>query len=195
MDKSKIRSMVLDKRLNMNSEEVKSKSISIANNFFDSSLYKSAKVIMVYIDFRNEVETKNIIVKAIKDDKRIIIPISIKETRELILSEIKDYDSELGSGAYGILEPKEEFIRRVDPALIDLVIIPGVAFDNAGHRVGYGAGYYDRFLKKLKPYVPKIALAFDLQIVDSIDGDEHDIPVDYIINENSIINCKNNGQD
>ena len=96
---------------------------------------------------------------------------------------------ELEPGFFNILTPKKEFQRFIDPQEIDLVIVPGVAFKKDGYRVGYGGGYYDRFLSKI-PDVPTIAIAFSLQMVDDLPSDSFDIPVDYIYTEESIIVCK-----
>ncbi|MDO5707043.1 MAG: 5-formyltetrahydrofolate cyclo-ligase [Andreesenia angusta] len=187
--KNTLRKEILDKRKKLDSENLIIKSDKIKDSIIETDFYKNAKVIMAYIDFRNEVKTENFIKKAISDGKRVVIPISIVETRQLLLSEIIDYDRELDSGAYGILEPKKEYIREVDPDLVDLVLVPGVAFDRRGYRIGYGAGYYDRFLEKLRNETKKIALAFDLQIVEHAYEDSHDFPVEYIVTESEIIEC------
>lgn len=189
MSKELLRKKVLKKRKEMVKEEILSKSNKITKLFLESYLYNNVSSIMAYIDFRNEVHTEDLIRKSLDNNIKIIIPLSVVETRELILSQLINYDEELSAGTYGILEPKKEYIRKVSPSDIDLVIVPGVAFDERGYRIGYGGGYYDRFLSKLKPCVPKIALAFDLQIVDNAYEDKHDIPVDYIITETRIIKC------
>lgn len=186
-----LRTEVLNNRKSMDSADVKAKSDSIIDSLLNSEFYKDSKVIMAYIDFRNEVQTERFIKQAVADKKRVVIPISVVETRQLILSEIIDYDSELESGAYGILEPKPEFIREVDPLLIDLVLVPGVAFDKKGFRIGYGAGYYDRFLERVRADIPKVALAFELQMVEDAHPDAHDFPVEYIVTEAGVIACKN----
>ena len=190
MDKNSVRKETLEKRKSMPLDEVSLKSDKITEYLVSTDAYKNANTIMAYIDFRNEVKTENLIKRAVKDGKKIVIPISVVETRQLILSELIDYDNELESGAYGILEPKKEFIRETDPKLVDLVLIPGVAFDKKGFRIGYGAGYYDRFLERVRPDVSKIALSFDLQMVNHAYPDAHDVPVDIVITENEIINCE-----
>lgn len=189
--KKEIRKSILDSRKSLEPLAFQEKSENIVSQLVNSDSYKNSTVIMAYVDFRNEVSTKNFIKKALNDNKRVIIPISIVETKELLLSELKDYDNELKSGTYGILEPKKEFIRETNKDIIDLILVPGVAFDLKGYRVGYGAGYYDRFLKGISPKVPKIALAFDLQIVDNAYPDSHDFPVDYIITESMYVKCEN----
>lgn len=190
MNKQSVRKEILEKRKSMSKDEAVSKSNDVTKFLLSTDAYKNANTIMAYIDFRNEVNTEKLIKKAIEDGKKIVIPISIVETRQLVLSELIDYDNELESGAYGILEPKKEFIRETDPKSVDLVLIPGVAFDRRGFRIGYGAGYYDRFLERVRPDVSKIALAFDLQMVPFAYEDSHDVPVDMVITESEIINCE-----
>lgn len=187
MDKRTLRSEILNKRKALSKEEVINKSSDISSLLFSTEQYKNSKYIMCYIDFRNEVRTEEIIKSALNEGKNIIIPISVVETKQLILSQLMDYDKELEAGTYGILEPKKEFIREVYPELIDLVLMPGVAFDRRGYRIGYGGGYYDRFLTKIDDPVPKIALAFELQMVPHVREGRYDLPVDYIITEKEII--------
>lgn len=189
MDKNSTRKEILHNRKSMQSDEVIAKSEQITQYLFESDFYKNSNCIMGYIDFRNEVKTEEIIKRSLSNNKDIIIPISVVETKELILSKLLDYDNELESGTYGILEPKKQFIRKSSPHSIDLVLIPGVAFDRRGYRIGYGAGYYDRFLNKIDDSVPKVALAFNLQIVSHVDEGIYDVPVDYIITEDGVINC------
>ncbi|RKD30087.1 5-formyltetrahydrofolate cyclo-ligase [Thermohalobacter berrensis] len=192
MEKQKIRNEILTKRKNLSEKDIINKSKKICDLFLSTVLFKKSKNIMAYVDFRNEVKTEHIIKTALSKGKNIFIPITITKTKELLLSQLKDYDNELTKGTYGILEPKEEYIRKSDPDLLDLIIVPGVAFDKRGYRIGYGGGYYDRFLGKLNKEIPKIALAFDVQIVPKIIPDKFDIPVDFIITENAIINCTEN---
>ncbi len=185
-----MRKKILENRKAINDKELNEKSQKIINHLYETDFYKEAKCIMAYIDFRNEVKTEEFIKKTLSENKKVIIPISVPKTRELILSELRDFDNELIKGTYGILEPKEDFIRKTDFNNIDLVLVPGVAFDKRGFRIGYGAGYYDRFLSKLDESVPKVALAFDLQMVPKVEEGPYDIAVDYIITESGIIECK-----
>ncbi len=190
MNKIEMRKSILEKRKSMMKNKVKEKSCKIFKHLISTEYYNKAQAIMVYIDFRNEVSTEELIKHSIMENKKVIIPISIVETKELLLSQLYNYDTELTKGSYGILEPKKEFVRKVSPQIIDLVLIPGVCFDRRGYRIGYGGGYYDRFLCNLRNNVAKIALAFDLQLVEKVPYDTHDIPVDHIITENDIINCQ-----
>jgi 5-formyltetrahydrofolate cyclo-ligase len=106
-----------------------------------------------------------------------------------LVSEIIDFDKELELSYYDILAPKDEYIRIVSPKVVDLVLVPGVAFDKRGYRVGYGGGYYDRFFNKLEKGVIKIGLCYEMQILPEVPTDIYDIPIDYIITEKGLINC------
>ena len=121
--------------------------------------------------------------------KRIGVPISVPKTKELLVSELMDFDNELDIGPYNILTPKDEYVRIVSPNLVNLVLVPGVAFDKGGYRVGYGGGYYDRFFSKLNNDVIKIGLCYEIQLLPKVPTDTYDIPVNYIITEKGLINC------
>ncbi|MCT4604765.1 MAG: 5-formyltetrahydrofolate cyclo-ligase [Marinisporobacter sp.] len=190
MDKKKLRQEILQKRKSLSKDLVSSKSKKIFQSLKTLELYQNAKNIMVYIDFRNEVKTNLIIDDLLRQNKEVCIPISVPQTKEMILSKLLDPKKELIKGTYGILEPKKEYIRKVNPDALDLIIVPGVAFDRYGYRIGYGGGYYDRFLDKLSKATPSIGIAFDLQIVQKVPKDFFDHPVDYIVTEKEIILCK-----
>lgn len=189
MNKNFMRKDILNKRKALSQKEVMLKSNKISELLLSTDFYLKSHTIMTYIDFRNEVMTEKIIRESLETEKDIVIPISIVKTKDILLSQLLDFDKELTTGAYGILEPRQEYIREVKPESIDLVLVPGVAFDRRGSRIGYGGGYYDRFLKKLDKSIPKVALAFDMQLAEIVYRDNHDIPMDYIITENEIIHC------
>ena len=185
--KHTIRQQIAGKRNSLAKEEISNKSSKIKNNLYSLPEFKSAKNILFYVSLNSEVDTKAIIKEQLsKKGKKIIVPYVKKGNQILQLSEIKNL-AELEPKAFGILEPKSEFIRKFDPNKLDLILIPGIAFDMNGHRIGYGYGYYDRFLKKLKSNAKKIGLALDFQVVEKIAESPHDIPVDYIITEKRII--------
>lgn len=188
MEKKTIRQEILNKKEEIDQNTLKSYSESIINQLYNTEYYKKAKIIMTFISFGAEVDTHDFIKNSIEKGKRIVVPITVPETKQLKLSEVFDF-GELEVGFYDILTPKEEFIRYVDPSEVDLIIVPGVAFDRNGYRIGYGGGYYDRFLANLD-HVTKISLAFDMQLIPKIPTDHYDIPVNYIITENEIIKCK-----
>ncbi len=188
MKKKLIREEILAERKKVLWETRNIYSSEILNKVINSSYYKEAKTIMCFISFSTEVYTHDFIKRAIEDGKRIAVPITFPKVPEIRPSILKTF-KELEPGFFNILTPKEEFQRFIDPEEIDLVIVPGVAFRKDGYRVGYGGGYYDRFLSKI-PDTPTIAIAFDLQIVADLPTDSFDIPVDYIYTEKDIIVCK-----
>lgn len=185
MDKKTIREKVLKERKNLGHPARKEFSKEITKKLLNSNYYKSAKTIMCFISFSDEVNTRDFIERAIEDGKNIVVPITFPETHELKPSLLKNL-KELEPGFYNILTPKKEFQRFIDPKEIDLVVTPGVAFRKDGYRVGYGGGYYDRFLSKI-PNTTTIAICFSAQIVDDLPVDSYDIPVDYIYTEDNII--------
>jgi 5-formyltetrahydrofolate cyclo-ligase len=149
--------------------------------------WQQAGTIMSYVSFGSEVATPPLITAALAAGKRVAVPFCVREGRRLIASEVLAFPDDLQPGTLGILEPRPESLRPLAPELIDLVIVPGVAFDRAGNRLGYGAGYYDRFLATLKPGAVTAGLAFAKQIVASVYPEAHDRPVDMVITETEII--------
>lgn len=190
MDKKIIRREILSKRADLGNNDNISLSKEIINLLLSSKYYKDATTIMTFISFGTEIDTHEFIKTGIADNKNIVVPVTFHENREMKPSKILDFD-ELELGYFNILTPKEEFIRYIDPKEIDLVLVPGAAFDLDGFRVGYGGGYYDRFLSvKIRQDIIKIGLGFDLQVVDKVPRDEFDVPVDFILTENGFFSCK-----
>jgi len=187
--KQTLKSEIFEKRKALSKEEIKEKSSKIKENLYSLEEFKKAKNILFYVSFNDEVDTQEIIKELLANkEKNIIVPYVVKNNPILQLSEIKNFN-ELEPKTWGILEPKDEFIRKFDIENVDLVIIPGIVFDQNGHRIGYGYGYYDRFLKKLDKNVVKIGFGFEFQIVDKIPEEKHDVPVDIMVTEKRVINC------
>ena len=143
---------------------------------------EKAENIMCFVSFRNEVDTHKFIKHMLKNNKNIYIPIIDSKNKIMNISKLKSFD-ELEKGFYGILEPKEEFIRITDLEILDIVITPGVVFSKNNYRIGYGGGFYDKFFANKKLKAKKIGLCFSEQIIESIPIDKYDIPVDYIIHK------------
>ncbi|MCX7923376.1 MAG: 5-formyltetrahydrofolate cyclo-ligase [Clostridia bacterium] len=189
-DKKMLRKAILDVRNTLEKNEVIHKSSLIMERIISSDSYKRSNTVMCYVDFRNEVITREYIAQWIKSGKKIVVPVVCQDekgNKELIASEIYSVEDDLEIGTYGILEPRKDKIRPVEPINIDFVIVPGVAFDIAGNRIGYGAGFYDRFLRKVRGDCVKVAVAFDFQVVDTIPVEEHDVPVDMVVTEKRVI--------
>lgn len=191
MNKKLLRKDILVKRASLGKIDRKNYTEAIWETILNTPFYKNAKTIMCFVSFGSEIDTHEFIKTAIEDGKRLVVPITVPETKELRLSHLHDL-SELEVGFFNILTPKEEFIRDVDPSQVDMIIVPGAVFDREGYRIGFGGGYYDRFLSKIDKSVPKIAIAFDFQILDKVPREDYDIPVDYIVTEKEFIKCNPN---
>ncbi len=152
--------------------------------------YQDARIIMCFVSFEDEVMTHQFIKDALAEGKKVFVPHIIKVEKIMVPAEILDFDQDLEPGYYGILSPREDEIRIKDKAEIDLVVTPGVLFDRRGYRIGYGAGFYDRFFSALDPAVPRIAIGFSLQQTEEVPRDEFDLPVHKLITENGITEFK-----
>jgi 5-formyltetrahydrofolate cyclo-ligase len=180
--KTKIRKEVLTKMVRHKEEDRSKKSSKIAKKLFLLEEYLKAKTILFYLSFDGEVDTLRMIKDAIKQGKKVAVPVIRKEEKEMIPSLLENLDTELKSGPYGVLHPREEYIRPIPLDAIDLVVVPGLAFDKAGNRLGRGMGYYDRFLSRLPKDIPTIGLAFDFQVIrDFPPLEPHDFSVSQVI--------------
>jgi len=190
LNKHSLRKQLLNKRKLLSNRAILEKSNEIADKLIKFDKYRQSEKIMLYIATKSEVQTQRIIESAQKDNKKIYIPLIIQEQHDLTPSLVIDYEKEIALGNLGIYQPKEEFHRLFPPSIIDLVIVPGVAFTQQGYRLGRGGGYYDRFLKKLSGQAYSVALAFEMQIIKEIPLEESDMPVNCIITEKRIIKLK-----
>lgn len=185
--KEKLRKIMMKKRNNLSKSEVLEKSNRIKKRLFEMSNFKKVHTVLFYISYDNEVYTHDMIKESLSNGKHVIVPLTDKKNRRLILSELNNWD-ELAPGAYNILEPKREHVHEVAVDTVDLILVPGVAFDLYGHRIGHGMGYYDILLQNSKRAL-HVGLAFELQMVDKIPVEEHDVAVDIIVTEERIISC------
>jgi 5-formyltetrahydrofolate cyclo-ligase len=182
--KNQLKEAILEKRNSLVKKEIIEKSKKVENILFNLEKYKNSKVIMFFVSFNSEVHTHDMINQAFKN-KIVVVPKVVH--KEIEPSVIIDFDNLISSNNLGILEPIEEM--KIAYKNIDLILVPGIVFDKEGHRIGYGLGYYDKFLRKV-PKAIKIGLAFDFQVVDKLPREMHDVPVDFIVTEERIIECK-----
>lgn len=188
-DKSNFRKNVIKKRKSIEKSLISSNSRLIFENLLKLGLFDGRSNIMVYLDFNNEVETKPIIDHLFSTSKNVLVPISVVKTKQLVVSKIESLD-DVEVRTYGIREPRPEKVDPVEHDQIDLVIVPGVAFDEDGFRLGYGGGFYDRFIKNLRPDCISVAIAFEYQVFKEVPKEDHDISVDFLITEKRIIKVK-----
>ena len=184
MKKEELRKINKIKRKEMLSYEVNEKSKMAAEVLLNSEIYKNSKVIMLYYPLGNETDTSYIFKRALIDNKKVVYPITDSNTNEMT-AVLVDANTQFSKGAYSVFEPdvKEDF-----DAKIDLVIVPGIAFDKRGFRVGFGKGCYDRFLGKIEAF--KVGLCYDFQVVNDIENDSYDIKMDYLVSESGMIICE-----
>jgi 5-formyltetrahydrofolate cyclo-ligase len=186
--KAQIREQARKNRIAQKNKDEVSRAICAA--FTALPAYQNAKTVMWYVDAGSEVRTRNALPEALKHGKRVVVPWCVVETNTLELFLLEDM-SELVEGAYKILEPKDDLRRQpgkvVRPDELDLVMVPGTAFDARGGRMGQGKGYYDRLLARARPDAPLVALAFDCQIFDEIPVAPHDVFMDLVLTEKRTI--------
>lgn len=137
-----------------------------------------AAAILFYAPFDGEVDTFEMIKHAQKAGKKTALPMILRNRKLMVPALVRDLEKDLVLGPYGIKQPKEETAESLPVQAIDMVIVPGVAFDKQNHRLGRGGGYYDRFLGQLSSGMPTVGLAFDFQVIDDLpQRAQHDIPV------------------
>jgi len=146
--------------------------------------------VLFYVSFRSEVSTRQMLAEAWRAGKRVAVPYCVAGRLELVAIEDPD---DLAPGTLGILEPRPELRdnpeRRVDPNEPDLIVVPGLAFDRRGNRLGYGQGYYDKLLRLARPDASLVALAFECQLADAVPHLAHDVPVHKILTEQAAYDC------
>ena len=188
MDKTFLRQAILKKRDSLSRPEMQNKSRRAAGHLQQLEEFRRAVTLLVYLSFKKEVDTIPIIKTAWRLGKIVAVPVC-RPGKKLLLSQLNSLN-ELGEGAFGIQEPLFGYIRPVAAGQIDLAILPGVAFDLKGNRLGFGGGYFDRFLPLLRPDCPRLALAYDFQIVETLPAEEHAIKMDNIVTESMVIYVK-----
>lgn len=184
--KSFVRKEILQKRGSLPDRELMERGERIKGHFFGLKEFKEAKTVMFYVSKGKEVPTEDLIRRSIRMGKRVLVPLTDLENERIIPCEVKDPDGELEFGAFGVKEPRKGFRRPVDPGDIDLVIVPGVAFDRRGHRLGYGKGFYDRFLAEAKK-ADSVGLAYRFQVLREVPVEKHDVSVGKVVTEDGIL--------
>ena len=175
MDKKALRAAIRQKKRAMTEEQIVSKSEKLGQLLADNELYKNAKTFYGYLPYNQEVRTIPMLEQALRDGKRVAVPKCYGDEMKFIYL---DDLSKVEPGYANIPEPIEDGPIADDPTA--LVLMPGLAFDPEGHRVGYGGGFYDKFLAQ-EPDHPTLALCYDFQMLDHLETEEFDIPVDCVL--------------
>lgn len=195
MSKSEIRSKLLAIRNNMSAEEKSISDNKLQDMLYSTMSYQSCNNLFSFVSFKSEVDTHEIIRHSLVEGKKTYIP--RVEPQGMEFYHIQNLDGLILS-KFGVPEPKQDnntmfsnvniINNSKESAIINLMLLPGLAFDYKGNRIGYGAGYYDKYLQSYKQIrFMKAALAYDFQVIDNIDAEEHDIRVDMIITPTRII--------
>jgi 5-formyltetrahydrofolate cyclo-ligase len=187
-DREALRQKILGARDGLSDKVRQAKSISVMQNFWTLLGMQQWSTLFIYVNFRSEVETLELIKKCINRDIRVAVPLVEASAVRMIPLLIKDPEQDLVPGYYNIPEPDPKKSLRLEPGEIDAAVIPGSVFDIHGGRLGYGGGYYDRFLLNDAPQAKRIGLAFELQVVDNLPLEPHDQPLDILITEERIVN-------
>ncbi len=187
--KTTIRKEILEKRKSQDPQVSAAQSRSITGTLIGRKEFQTANRILIYLSKDGEVGTDHLLGRAFELGKRVCVPVVDRGNDEIRISELPGPEIDFLLGAFGVREPAEGNLNFVTPDKIDLVVVPGLAFDRRGGRIGYGKGYYDRLLSRLSSQVPRIALAFEFQVLDTVPQDVNDIQVDTIITEKNTMNC------
>lgn len=175
MDKTELRREIRARKRAMTEAEIEERSARLARLFFASGAYQNAKTIYGYLPYNQEVRTVPMLERALKDGKKVAVPkVYGDEMKFLYLDDL----NAVAKGYAGIPEPiADEPVAHDETAL---VLMPGLAFDPQGHRIGYGGGFYDKFLAA-EPNHPTLALCYEFQMLPKLDVEDHDIPVDTVL--------------
>jgi 5-formyltetrahydrofolate cyclo-ligase len=185
--KSQIREEIAEKFAELSAKEIAEKTEAIENRLFDFANFLESKIALLYINNKHEVLSENIIKRAFIYNKIVVLPAFNAENFEMELKKVDDIEKDLVPGPRDILQPDESRCKDVPIEKIDIAIIPAVALDEKGGRIGSGKGYYDRLIPRLAITTRKVALAFEAQIVPQVPIESHDRHVDIIITENRVI--------
>lgn len=181
MTKGELRRLTMRRLKEQTEEERARKSRLIWRKLARLTAFRRAAWICSYVALPYEVQTWHMIEKMLEAGKRVAVPSVVQRSLDLALYEIKEPSADLAPGAFGVLEPAAAGRKTVKASQLDLVLVPALAFDKQGHRLGHGKGYYDRLLSQLPDTVPTVGLAYDFQLLDRLPVEPHDHAVRRVL--------------
>lgn len=190
--KKELRRSALKQRRELSPAEINQRSEQIGQALLQLPMFRQAKTLMCYVAVADEVQTKKIMAEAQRLGKKICIP-RIRDKAGIMDAVCVRETDTLVAGAYGIFTVNAAAAELVSPEQIDLVLVPGAAFDRTGHRLGLGGGFYDRFLTQTQTAFC-LALAFSCQIKEEIPYEPHDHLMDAVLTEQGLLDCRENRQ-
>ncbi len=182
-----LRQETLRRRNGLPLDQRRLKSTAIAEAVAALPAVATAHVIFTYVNFQSEVETMGLISRWLAEDKRVSVPLTVAADSRLEAYRITDPERDLHPGYCRIPEPDPSLAIRVEPATIEVIILPGSCFDLRGGRLGYGGGFYDRFIARQAPSAIRIGLAFELQVTDSLPLLAHDQRLHALVTEERVL--------
>ena len=186
MSKVRLREEFLSIRHSAHSAWGPSEQQALERNLFSLPVFSSARTLLLYASMRDEVPTHGLIASLLTAGRRVALPITHEKDKSLTLACLSSID-DLQPAKYGVPEPAAGRRQACPSSSIDVALIPGLAFDMQGHRLGHGLGYYDRFLPSFS--CPLIGLAYDAQITPRLPREAHDHPVDFVVSEKRVVVC------
>lgn len=187
--KQGIRQRIIAGRESLSLPDRKRLSLEISGKIGDLPEYVAARSVMGLMSFGAEFESDGWVSRVMADGKQLLLPRVNRATRQLDVYRVSDLEGQIEMGSYGIREPIPACCELADLAEIDFILLPGVAFGRDGARLGYGGGFYDKFLARLSHQPALVAAAFSLQLVEGIPQEPADRKVDKLITEHEIIHC------
>jgi len=184
-EKAEVRKRILAAREALNSAARREFGARITARLLGLPGYRDARCVMAYVGFGTEFDTATFVADVLAQGKALVLPRVERATRTLRLHAVRDPGSELASGVWGIREPRPDLCPAVDPATVDFVLVPGVAFTARCERLGYGGGFYDRLLSALSGRPALVAAAFALQLVPALPLTPEDRPVHRVLTEDA----------
>ena len=181
--KSSLRKMILGRRDAMDDGARAALSRAIIQDIIGLDAYRRSRVVMAYVTFGSELQTGALIRHVLSAGKTLVLPRVNRVRRSLELYEVKEPVRDLEPGVWGILEPTPDRCAPVEPAVVDVILVPGLAFDAQCRRLGYGGGFYDRLLGGLTARPPLVAGAFEAQMVGAVPAGAHDVTMDIVVTE------------
>jgi len=190
MDRQTLRKTVLAARDALPEAERKAHSLAIIELLWQIPAFADSRAPFIYVHFRSEVQTTDLIRQCLANDKNVSVPLTLTGEKRLDPYRITDPAQQLISGYCNIPEPDPQKAELFDARRIDVVILPGSVFDHKGGRLGYGGGYYDRFLTDQAPQALRIGVAYEIQVVETVPLLPHDQKLDYLVTEKQIVDLK-----
>ncbi|GBC63709.1 5-formyltetrahydrofolate cyclo-ligase [Desulfonema ishimotonii] len=185
--KSAIRNDMAKMISDLSAEQLEVKLRRIEEQLFEFANFMEAKIPLLYMSQGSEVATESIIQRSFTHNKIIVLPAFNKEKYTMTLMKVDDFDTDLTTGPRGVAEPNPKKCKKVPIDKVDIAIIPGLAFDEKGGRIGSGLGYYDRLIPKLSVTTRKVSLALEEQVISQVPMEPHDKYVDIIITDERVI--------